>query len=179
MPDNEHVPGHTVGIHAQRDNSALATCECGARVSSYRHGEDYDANLFDAKGWRDSHLANVRAEQVTTVTKDEQVAEFTGWWKDVAQKEIDAVVLKTLEYKGGDLDVIGFELARMAGREISREEAFELGVYFYLRGKVGRWFTAVENGQRVSDDTIFDIAVYTRMVQRIRVKGSWPGVEGL
>lgn len=171
MPDNQHVPGHQVRLHAGRGGAYTAQCECGDTYLM--------PDLGRAQEWEYKHLDQMRVEQVGTVTKDEQVAEFTGWWKDVAQKEIDAVVLKTLEYKGGDLDVIGFELARMAGREISREEAFELGVYFYLRGKVGRWFTAIENGQRVSDDTIFDIAVYTRMVQRIRQTGSWPGVEGL
>lgn len=109
--------------------------------------------------------------------RDRQKAELEGWWRSQAEKEIDATVAKTIEYKGGDLDVIGYELARLQGRSVTREEAFELGIYFYLRGKVGRWMSAIENGQRVSDDTIFDIAVYTRMVQRVRTNGAWPGVD--
>src|SRR5690606_1434214 len=108
--------------------------------------------------------------------KNKAAADLEKWWFEQAQIEVEATVLKSLEYGGGDLDLIGYELARMQGREITREEAFEPGILFYLRGKVGRWMAAVLDGRRVSDDTIFDIGIYTRMVQRVRQAGSWPGV---
>jgi hypothetical protein len=103
--------------------------------------------------------------------------ELKAWWVELAGKEADAVVPKAIEYSSTDLTDIGHDLARTMGREVSDEEAAELGVFFYLRGKVARWVGAVINGARVSDDTLHDIGVYVRMAQRIREKGNWPGVD--
>lgn len=97
------------------------------------------------------------------------------WWFEQAETEIQRTVPKAVEYSSTDLTDIGHDLARTMGREVSDEEAAELGVFFYLRGKVARWVGAVIAGQRVSDDTLFDISVYCRMAQRIRATGAWPG----
>lgn len=102
--------------------------------------------------------------------------ELSDWWVKLANQEADKVVPKAVEYGALDLIQIGQDMALCFGRKISDEEAAELGVYFYLRGKLARWTDAVVTGRRVSDDTLHDIGVYVRMAQRIREKGSWPGV---
>lgn len=107
---------------------------------------------------------------------NERSAELESWWLARAQDEIERTIPKAVEYSSTDLVDIGRDLARMAGREVSDEEAEELGVFFYLRGKLSRWYGAILNGKRPSDDTIFDIGVYCRMVQRIRDSGGWPGL---
>lgn len=107
-----------------------------------------------------------------TATPEQQLTE---WWMQQAEDEVALTVPKAIEYSAVDLTDIGHDLARTMGREIDDEEAAELGVFFYLRGKVARWVGAVIAGQRVSDDTLHDISVYCRMAQRIREVGSWPG----
>ena len=102
--------------------------------------------------------------------------ELTAWWHDLATVEIDRTVPKAVEYGSGDLVEVGRTLARVAGRKVgSVADAAELGIFFYLVGKMARWADAVESGRRVSDDTLFDIGVYVRMAQRVRVSGGWPG----
>ena len=106
------------------------------------------------------------------------IDELQGWWMDMAHDEIFPLTQKMTEYGGKgraiDLIEIGRNLARLAGREVDEGEATELGIYFYLLGKMGRWTAAVQDGRRVSDDTLHDIAIYTKMVQRTRQKGAWP-----
>lgn len=109
----------------------------------------------------------------------ESTDELTDWWLERAQAEVKPMVDKALEYggKGAAIDLIeiGRDLARIAGKtDVSDEEATELGIYFYLRGKFGRWQAAVLEGRRVSDDTLLDIGVYVRMAQRNRAVGGWP-----
>jgi hypothetical protein len=107
----------------------------------------------------------------------QMAAELEQWWHDRAAEEIERTVPKAIEYGATDLVDLGRDLARLAGREVDQEEAAELGIYFYLRGKLSRWADAIMRGDRVSDDTLFDIGVYCRMVQRVRSHGGWPGVK--
>lgn len=102
---------------------------------------------------------------------------LSRWWWAKAADEIERTVPKAIEYGSTDLIDIGLMLARTMGRTIDEEEAAELGVFFYLIGKVARWQSAIERGERPSDDTLFDIGVYVRMAQRIRDAGAWPGIE--
>lgn len=104
-------------------------------------------------------------------------ADLGSWWEGKARDEIERTVPKAVEYGSTDLVDIGRDLARCAGREVTDEEAAELGIYFYLRGKLARWTDAVIRGVRVSDDTLFDIGVYVRMAQRVRSHGGWPGTN--
>lgn len=104
------------------------------------------------------------------------IEELATWWRKMAEAEIDRTIPKAIEYGSDDLIVIGEHLARATGRDLTAVEAAELGIYFYIVGKLGRWTAAIREGRLVSDDTIFDLAVYTRMVQRIRETGAWPGV---
>lgn len=104
-------------------------------------------------------------------------SELRAWWLKGAGEEIERTVPKAIEYGSTDLIDIGLMLGRTMGRRINEEEAAELGVFFYLIGKIARWQSAIERGERPSDDTLFDIGVYVRMAQRIRHAGGWPGKE--
>lgn len=103
--------------------------------------------------------------------------ELAEWWRDKAEGEIAPTVDKAVEYGSTDLIDIGMMLGRTMGRAVNEEEAAELGVFFYLIGKIARWQSAIQRGERPSDDTLFDIGVYVRMAQRIRDSGGWPGTE--
>lgn len=119
--------------------------------------------------------------------------EISEWWETTAHDEIAQLVSKAREYGGAhraeDLTDLGRSLveagvkygpviARIDGKPVygtmTDAEAQELGCYFYLRGKFARWVAAIKEGRPVSDDTLHDIGVYVRMVQRIRAVGGWP-----
>lgn len=128
----------------------------------------------------------LRGKAITSITFDgaELPAEalppedsLSRWWQAKAADEIERTVPKAVEYGSTDLIDIGLMLARTMNRPVTEEEAAELGVFFYLIGKIARWQSAIERGERPSDDTLFDIGVYVRMAQRIRDAGAWPGVE--
>lgn len=101
--------------------------------------------------------------------------DLTQWWMDQAQDEANKTVSKAVQYGSNSMIDVGHQMARQAGRTVSHEEAAELACYFYIVGKMGRWADAIIAGERVSDDTLFDVGVYVRMAQRIRTNGGWPG----
>lgn len=75
----------------------------------------------------------------------------------------------------GEPSAIGIVCAVCRGTVTKDEEIYaELGIWFYLVGKMARWRSAVRRGERVSDDTLHDIGVYARMAQRVRETGRWP-----
>ena len=97
------------------------------------------------------------------------------WWEHRADEEIVAVVPKAIEYSAVDLIEFGRTLALVMDLPaLSDEEYTEIGIWGYLVGKVARWTGAIREGRRVSDDTIHDISVYTKMAQRNRDVGGWP-----
>lgn len=112
--------------------------------------------------------------------------ELENWWVAKARAEIEPMVAKMAEYGGDgraiDLYQIGRELVESGVNTPTMEddddydEAWnaELGIYFYLVGKFARWKAAVQEGRKVSDDTLLDIGIYIRMAQRIREVGGWP-----
>lgn len=108
------------------------------------------------------------------VVKMEQA--LHDWWIEQAKQEVEAVAPKAVEYGASDLAEIGRTMGQAMGRngDVSDEEATELGIYFYMLGKMARWTAAVKEGRRVSDDTILDIGIYNKMVQRNRAVGGWP-----
>lgn len=121
---------------------------------------------------------------MTVGPRNDAASELEGWWREKAMDEIMRTVPKAIEYGAGDLEEIGRQLVAAGVKEPEFETAIgdkrwheELGVYFYMTGKMARWRSAIERGEFVSDDTLFDIGVYVRMVQRIRDAGGWPGVE--
>ena len=101
---------------------------------------------------------------------------LTTWWLARAQREAEEVVPKAVEYGSNSLMQVGRKMAQLQGREVNDDEALELGCWSYLIGKVERWTDAVMRGDRPSDDTLHDVAVYVKMAQRVRDVGSWPGV---
>lgn len=97
------------------------------------------------------------------------------WWTDRSREEMLACIPKAVEYGSTDLAVIGRAQGRLMGRtDMSHEEATELGIFFYLMGKLARWEDAIIHGRRVSDDTLHDASVYIKMQQRNRDVGGWP-----
>jgi hypothetical protein len=106
------------------------------------------------------------------------MSDLDRWWAEMARNEIQPMMAKMVEYGGNgraeDLIQIGQTIALTAGRKVDDEEATELGIYFYLIGKMARWTAAVVEGSRPSDDTLHDISIYTRMAQRARYAGGWP-----
>lgn len=106
--------------------------------------------------------------------------DLATWWMNRAAEEVDPMVRKAAEYGGGgragDLIEIGRAMVAsgVAVTGGSDEELTELSIYFYLVGKFARWQAAIKEGRRVSDDTIYDIGIYTRMAQRNRDMGGWP-----
>lgn len=122
-----------------------------------------------------------------TGTAQELHSELFNWWMETAENEIAQLEAKAKEYGGGgranDLIEIGRAMveAGVAIPDWAREDPAaqdqyltEIGIYFYIRGKMARWAVAVAEGRPVSDDTLLDIGVYVRMVQRSRFRGGWP-----
>lgn len=101
---------------------------------------------------------------------------LTDWWMNLAEEEVRRTVPKAVEYSSTDLRDIGRDMAEVMGRTVTDQEAMEMGIYFYIRGKLSRWAGALISGQRVSEDTLFDLGVYVRMAQRVRETGGWPGL---
>ncbi len=106
--------------------------------------------------------------------------ELADWWRNTAESEIEQTVAKAVEYGSTDLIDIGRSIARIAGRndgDFTDTDAALWGIFFYLEGKLSRWRSALERGDRVSDDTLLDIGVYARMAQRVVETGGWPGTQ--
>lgn len=93
----------------------------------------------------------------------------------VAESDIDKSMGKVRHYGANDLEHIGRVLARSQQRRVSAEEATELGILFYLSGKMARIEEAMVRGERPDDDSIFDLQYYAQMIRRVRAAGSWPG----
>ena len=112
------------------------------------------------------------------IREDEAYAvnELRKWWLEQTSKEVEAVVPKAIEYGSADLDIIGYALGKMVDKNAATTND-ELGIAFYVLGKVARLIGAYTDGRTPSDDTWFDIAIYTKMAQRARAVGEWPGID--
>jgi hypothetical protein len=112
------------------------------------------------------------AEEIDRITKA-----LTDWWIGQAEDEIRMVAPKAAEYGSNDLAVIGKTMARIAGWDtagMTEEEANEVGIFFYVTGKIARWEDALRSRRRTSDDTLYDAGIYLKMAQRNRAVGGWP-----
>lgn len=109
-----------------------------------------------------------------TEQQDRDLQALTDWWMDHAAHEADRTLPKAVEYGSEDLREIGRTLAYILDRDVTDQEAVELGIFFYHVGKTARWVQAVKDDRQVSDDTLFDAGVYVRMAQRNRAVGGWP-----
>lgn len=105
--------------------------------------------------------------------------ELADWWASVTHFDVLHMLPKLVEYGGAgsaqDLVDIGTAIGQFRNGSVpSTEEATELGIAFYLIGKIARWKAAILEGQRPSDDTLKDIAIYAMMARRNRIAGGWP-----
>lgn len=97
------------------------------------------------------------------------------WWADTSAADANKVVPKAVEYGAGDLEEIGRTLAKVSKMgDVDEAQATELGIYYYVVGKLARWTSAVERGDQVSDDTLLDLTTYLMMARRTRDVGGWP-----
>lgn len=114
---------------------------------------------------------------------------IVDWWVRVSSADAQAAAAKSTEYGGAgaaiDLVWLGQQLVEMGqataegtsdwtAREVPTQHATELGIFFYLLGKIARWKAAILEGRPVSDDTIKDIHTYAMMARYNREHGSWP-----
>lgn len=121
---------------------------------------------------REGAEAKVVSPDLRTV---ELAGELAEWWLLQSLDEIYPTVAKAVEYSSTDLRDIGRVLADVSGwAPINDAQATELGIAFYVLGKLSRVFGAYKNHRLPSDDTWFDIGVYARMAQRTRQTGGWP-----
>lgn len=130
--------------------------------------------------------AHEREEKATEARGEDTVAALRGWWEQTAYDEVAQLTAKMVEYGGltraTDLTEIGRDLVAAGvskgpltgAGNVQDGWLQELGIYFYVRGKFARWQAAIIEGRPVSGDTLLDIAVYTRMAQRVRAVGGWP-----
>ena len=123
------------------------------------------------ENWEDVAAA-LRKE---TPTKDAPtVQSLANWWLEETKFELDSVLPKAIEYGSADLKVIGFALSQMIG-EPKGVTNDELGIAFYVLGKVARLIGGYADGRSPSSDTWHDIAIYTKMAQYARENGGWGG----
>jgi len=118
--------------------------------------------------------AKVRPEQVA-----DTVHRIVEWWRLISDQDAQAAATKTAEYGGGgaavDLVWLGEQLIDMnVAQWPNQASPIELGIFFYLLGKMARWKAAILEGRPVSDDTLKDITTYAMMVRFQREHGSWP-----
>ena len=133
---------------------------------------------------KDDEQARLEKRMFTREDQD-VVGDLQGWWEQTAHDEVANLVAKMTEYGGlsraTDLTEIGRHLSdagvatpKLATEQEQEEYLQELGIYFYIVGKMARWTAAVKEGRSVSDDTLLDIGIYVRMAQRARQSGGWP-----
>lgn len=138
-----------------------ADAQCGACGGT---GQVWPVPLFEgepAEPWRSDE------DLVPTV---QAVAD---WWSDTAAGDLDAFLPKLQEYGSNDLIDCGRALALVAGwNGLDDGQCAEIGVFFYLYGKMSRWAEALANRRRPSDDTLHDVTVYSMMARRIRETGA-------
>lgn len=125
-----------------------------------------------------SHSHPVGPTPVEPSTEDEHFEELLTWWRTESELDAQKTIPKAIEYGSIDLNIIGYALgecipALQAQRREGSTEAAEMGIAFYLLGKIARMVSAYSEGQRPSDDTWMDVTVYSMMGRRVRDRGSW------
>lgn len=186
-PDGHHRP--PVRVDAVSNLISVAVDPCLLRRDRIPHGP----HIIDRAGEVDWSCVGLRLteqeggppndaimewemqdQDETQIERDRNV--LVDWWVGLAAEEARRVVPKAVEYGSTDLREIGRTMRdclNYRGKHTDATDA-ELGVYFYLVGKMARWTDAIREGRKVSDDTLHDIGVYVRMAQRIRAVGGWP-----
>lgn len=159
----------------EHDRCALDHCECACHSLSNLcgHGNDPDkCALDDCARLRFIAGDDSEPEQVMT-DLDGEPSLFT-WWMNTAAADVKACIPKLEEYGSGDLLAIGDTLCRMIGWDDAPNRAkAEVGIAFYLLGKIERCMEAYAHQKLPSDDTYKDLVTYGMMVRRVRDIGAW------
>lgn len=123
----------------------------------------------------DSHREEV------AVTIPDGLFDTFAWWIATAAEDAKATFPKSAEYGGTvrtgsvDLMLIGEILALLLDmRDATSAVKQELGVWFYLQGKIGRLVSDYQQHRPGKADTWFDSTVYTMMARRLQETGEWP-----
>ena len=90
-------------------------------------------------------------------------------WDAISEVLKAKYVPKANEYGHADLEIMGASMLAMLNQDedgINKGE--EMAVEFYLLGKIARAISAHQRGERASDDTIEDIAIYGIMLYWLR-----------
>lgn len=89
---------------------------------------------------------------------------FEAWYADRAALQARACAIKAQAYGSDDLYDMGRELVEAMGEGTDDPQVqYEAAVYFYLRGKLARMFSAIKRGALPSDDTLEDIVIYAML----------------
>lgn len=147
------------------------------RVTEVRVNEA-DARPSPPREWTGVATGLLHAEQVHELQGRETAGpapDLEAWWVSIARGDAHAAAIKAAAYGSNSLMEEGRKVAKLQGREVTDDEALELGCWNYITGKSGRWSDAVLRGERVGDDTLLDIVTYAMMARRIRAAGNWPG----
>ncbi len=106
--------------------------------------------------------------------------ELFQWWMDCSYEDLARTAPKAAEYGGTagpatDLLLIGRNLAELCGlHEADDALLMELGVWFYMQGKVARLVADYQQKRPGKADTWFDAEIYAKMARRIQETGQWP-----
>jgi len=97
------------------------------------------------------------------------------WWEDTTDAELMSMLPKVIEYGSNDLKIIGDIMLMLKPELRGKINPEELGIAFYALGKMARIMGAYSDGIAPSDDSWHDLAIYSRMAQRVRNAKGWPG----
>lgn len=116
-----------------------------------------------------------------TVDQAREDQELQDWWERLAKSDIVNMLPKARERGGNDLYEVGRALGAIAewqgspnSEEEARAELVELGIWFYVIGKMARVQAALERGEVPDEDTTKDLRIYMMMIERVRSVGNWP-----
>lgn len=86
---------------------------------------------------------------------------MSNWWYDTIDGDLKATIPKLAEYGTRDLTEIG----HFFKRDLPEEQAAVYGIAFYAVGKLARMIAALNRGEMPSEDTLFDLSVYSMMAR--------------
>lgn len=142
------------------------------------HHEEFERRIacIDRGNHDHEHIDGAFNNEAARLSQADRVQELRDWWAKQAESDVDMVAGKAVAYGSNSLTQLGRKLAQLQGREVTTEEAQELGCWINLVQKIERLTDSVMRGERASDDSITDAICYLVMTRRIRERGSWPGV---
>lgn len=97
------------------------------------------------------------AEPLTDTQKGDAMR---NWWMEMAKQDYERFVEKARAYGSHDLELMGATLMKMGA--LDGEEA---ALAFYAEGKIARIMSAIASGRNPSDDSWFDLTIYSMMAR--------------